>query len=157
MNKDLKSFIVPTVLSNTDLDYKTGNRTFNTKDFVFLDSYDEINTYNRNPDQLMVSTTDWCLVNEGFHSLKRSTLTGKRGTASCWLRSAWAGTQVRLIRWDGEFNKDRVNLEAITICPSLCLDIEAVVDARKESSKNFKIRTVKNPAGKKLYHTIEFV
>lgn len=156
MKKDLKSFIVPTVLSNTDLDYKTGNRTFNTKDFVFLESYDEINAYNQNSDQLRVSTTDWCLVNEGFHSLKKSTLTGKQGTASYWLRSASVGTEVRVIKWDGEFNSDRVNLNAITICPSLCLDIEAVVDARKESSKNFKISTVKDPAGKELYHTIEF-
>ena len=122
MKKDLKSFIVPTLLSNTDLDCKTGNRNFNTKDFVFLESYDEINAYNRNPDQLRVSTTDWCLVNEGFHSLKKSTLTGKQGTASCWLRSASDGKKVRVIRWDGGFNSDRVNLEAITICPSLRLD-----------------------------------
>lgn len=39
--EDLRSKIIPTTIENTDESRKTGNGTFNTTDFIFLDSYKE--------------------------------------------------------------------------------------------------------------------
>lgn len=63
---DLKNFIIPTTLSNTDANQNMGDSSFDTRDLVFLDSADEIRAYNESKMRCRISATDWALVNGAF-------------------------------------------------------------------------------------------
>lgn len=87
---DLKSFIIPTDLSNTDEEQNTGNKRFDTRDLVFLDSSSEVEAYGESREARKTSPTDYALVNGAFHYWEGKTRTGKKGVANIWLRSAYS-------------------------------------------------------------------
>ena len=153
---DLKNFIIPTTLSNTDADQNMGDSRFDTRDLVFLDSADEIRAYNEDREQRRSSVTDWALVNGAFHKWQRYTLTGKEGVANHWLRSANSKYRTNVVGNDGDLYNKYVKDNRITLCPALRLNLSSVISARSASGDIFKIGTVENSSGSELYHTIEF-
>lgn len=154
---NLKSFIIPTILSNTDADQENvGDHSFDTRDLVFLDSDDEIRAYNEGSAELSSSVTDWALVNGAFHRWRKYTLTGKEGVTTHWLRSAYSTYSADAINSDGDLNCEYVKSRNSTLCPALRLNLSSVISARNASGAFFKIDTVKNGIGSELYHTIEF-
>ena len=153
---DLKKFIIPTNLSNTDEEQNTGNKKFDTKDLVFLDSIDEVEEYNESRDASKTSPTDYALANGAFHSWYDYTITGNEGTATIWLRSAEDVYYVRVIDEKGNFSYISVDDRSLTLCPALRLNLSSVISAQSASRDNFKVGAVKNAKGVELYHIIEF-
>lgn len=153
---DLKSFIIPTDLSNTDEEQNTGNRMFDTRDLVFLDSSSEVEAYGESREERKTSPTDYALVNGAFHSWADSTKTGKRGVACIWLRSAYSNNKTQNVGYDGDIYHFPVKRNYMTLCPALRLDFFAIISARCASGDDFKVSTVTNERGDELYHTIEF-
>lgn len=122
---DLKSFIIPTTLSNTDAEQNMGDSSFDTRDLVFLDSSDEIRSYNEDREERRSLVTDWALVNGAFHKWQRYTLTGKEGVAIHWLRSANSLYETNVIVYDGDLNLRSVKNNTLTLCPALRLNLSS--------------------------------
>lgn len=164
-NIDLKNYIIPTILSNTDVKQNTGDDRFDTTDLIFLDSCDEIKAYNKISP---VSVTDWALANGAFYEGGRYTLTGKKGLTVYWLRSAVKNngtssisgadvmTYSKIFPTDDCIWNGCVSHSSNTLCPVLRLDLLSVISARHASHDSFKIDTAKTSSGAELYHTIEF-
>ena len=153
---DLKIFIIPTDLSNTDEHQNTGNKKFDTRDLVFLDSSAEVKAYNESCEQCKTSPTDYALVNGAFHSWLDYTKTGKRGVANIWLRSADSKWATNVIGNDGDLNYKSVKDSEASLCPALRLDASALSSAKNANPDIFKIASVHNVYGEEIYHTIEF-
>ena len=151
---DLKSFIVPTKLENTDEEQKYGDSSFDTKDLIYLESW--LDVENIPKDERIVYPTDYAVMNGCYTSFGKYGLLNKESCAT-WLRSDISTGLVNVVNFNGENNGMLVNwLELTTICPTLRLDLSAVISARRLSQDVFKINDVVNKNGKVLYHTIEF-
>lgn len=79
---DLTRFIIPVELDNTDENQKMGNRSFKTKDYVFLDSDDDIKDLNSKERQ--TTATDYAVMNGALLRYKDTSFTWY------WLRSAYS-------------------------------------------------------------------
>lgn len=84
-NFKIEDFIEKVYLDNTDQNYNLGDKSFETKDTVFIDSYNEIEGLDDNVRR--TSSTDYALAMGAFQSQKYKTFTDKYSTA-LWLRSA---------------------------------------------------------------------
>ena len=157
---NLKNFIVPTRLKNTDK-YKKVDDSLDTTDLVFLNSVQEIYNYTFDIDaslskeKRIVTVTDWALVNGAFQDRDEETLSGKPGGAVYLLRDPWS-ICMTLVVSGSDF--DFVYFDAIhySFRPAVHVDIDAVLSAKSMSDNVFKIDAVKNKKGKVLYHTMEF-
>lgn len=95
--------IIPTNIGNTDEFQKLGNENFNTTDLIYLASYyDE--QYSGNHDeqhsfvQLIISATDYAIMNHAYTNKYNCTLTGKPATI-VWLRSAFSKYNIHFLMW----------------------------------------------------------
>ena len=150
---DLKSFIVPTKLDNTNDNQKHGNSDFQTSDLVYLESYPDIKNIPKK--ERIVYPTDYAVMNGCHASYINIGLLNKESCVP-WLRSDIYTDLVNVVDFNGEINDVLVNRLELTICPALRLDLSAVISARKLSQDVFKIKDVVNKNGRVLYHTIEF-
>lgn len=147
----LEDFIVRTYIGNTDENYKSGNHAFDTRDFVYLDSKEEIEYLYFN-DRVCYAS-DYAVMNGAINSTNYTKLEDRK-TTSQWLRSAnYFG--IHSINCDGVLSNAFFDSTCIGICPVLHLNISAVISARKVS-QNFKIEPHKDKNGEIQYHTIEF-
>ena len=89
-------------ISNTDEDQNTGNSSFDTQDYVYLDSRDEVKNWQAN--QKAAAITDWALMNGGFHKWDRKAPNGGRCVTSIWLRSAYSGNGASRLYSDGDLS-----------------------------------------------------
>jgi len=149
---DLKKFIVPTVLENTDEDQRYGDRKFKTEDLIYLPSYEETKVLTS--DQRISYPTDYAVMNGAMMS---SVDFGSENRKSCWswLRSASSSNRVNEVSLDGIFDSSSVSETDGSFCPALQLNLSSIISARSASPKYFKITEHEYKDGKK-YHTIEF-
>ena len=149
---ELKDFIVRTRLDNTDENQCIGNPAFDTQDYVFLESYDEILSDN----QRIVYPSDYAVMNGAALEW------GKRGPKDrqptwYWLRSAYSDKDlVYRVFYEGSVINNVPHFKSAGLCPVLHLNLLSVISARSASSLAFKIEPFKDKSGKVLYHTIEF-
>lgn len=138
---DLTRFIIPVELDNTDENQKMGNRSFKTKDYVFLDSDDDI--IDLNSKERQTTATDYAVMNGALLRNKDTSFTWY------WLRSAYSKSSVHDVDNDG----DRSYLYAYETdgCarPALHLNLSSIISARSASRDFGKIGVL----GDK--HTIE--
>ena len=145
---DLKSFIVPTKLENTD-DEGNHDNSFATKDLIYLDSYPDVK--NLSKDEISVYPTDYAVMNGCW----RYGLVKKK-SCEVWLRTAKYINAVIILDSEGIPGRRYIESDFLAICPALRLDLSKVVSARNSSQDIFKINAVANKNGRVLYHTIEF-
>ena len=150
---DLKSFIVPTKLDNTDENQEHGDSSFDTKDLIYLESL--LDVENIPEDERIVYPTDYAVMNGCQISYINYGLLNKESCAT-WLRSDIYTDLVNVVDFNGVINDVLVDRLELTICPALHLDLSAVISARRLSQDVFKINDVVNKNGRVLYHTIEF-
>ena len=152
---DLKSFIVPTKLENTDEEQKYGDSSFDTKDLIYLESL--LDVKNIQEEERVVYPTDYAVMNGCERSRSNSGFLGKR-TCKIWLRTATADDKLYVHFMDsiGYDKSEIVWIRQMAVCPALRLDLSKVVSARKLSQDIFKTNAVANKNGRVLYHTIEF-
>ena len=150
---DLKSFIVPTKLDNTDENQEHGDSNFDTKDLIYLESW--LDVKNIQEKERVVYPTDYAVMNGSSMSTQNYGPMKKR-SCEIWLRSAGDPSYVYCTNFGGNDECWDVDMDFLTICPALRLDLSAVISARKLSQDVFKINDVVNKNGKVLYHTIEF-
>ena len=155
---ELKDFIVRTRLDNTDENQKTGNSAFDTQDFVFFETYDEVKGIDS--DKRYVYASDYAVMNGAFLGRQRKGPKDRQSTWY-WLRSAYSKTSVYYrtsvyyVRSDGSLSSSGADSESAGLCPALHLNLSSVISARSASS-DFKIESFKDKSGKILYYTIEF-
>lgn len=150
---DLAKCIMPTELNNTDKNGVNSDESFKTKDLVFLDSIDEVK--NLKYSGRIVSLTDYAMVNWAYKIKDRCSGTGKEGTSIYWLRSH-NKEEIDVIN-DCNFFHVKPNWRGIGICPSLHLNINAIIEQKNKFSDFAKIETAKDRFGNsEIYHTIEF-
>ena len=149
---DLKDFIVRTRLDNTDENQKTGNSAFDTQDFVFFETYDEVKGIDS--DKRYVYASDYAVMNGALLGGRRRGPKDRQSTWH-WLRSAYSKNNVYSVDIDGSLDDDRADEESTGLCPALHLNLSSVISARS-ASRDFKIEPFKDKSGKILYHTIEF-
>ena len=150
---DLKSFIVPTKLDNTDENQEHGDSSFDTKDLIYLESW--LDVKNIQEKERVVYPTDYAVMNGSSMSTQNYGPMKKR-SCEIWLRSAGGPSHVDCTNFGGNDDCWDVDMDFLTICPALRLDLSAVISSRKLSQDVFKINDVVNKNGKELYHTIEF-
>ena len=156
---NLKDYIVPARLYNTDNNGNYGDGRFDTIDLIFLEAaeirtYDGVRMYNGPVEQHKTSPTDYALVNGALQSWP-DYKTDKKGQAITWLRSAdFFG--VKVFDPNGYCNFKDVDTRNVSLRPVLHINLSSVISARSASRDLFKIGTVKNDNGDELYHTIEF-
>ena len=150
---DLKSFIVPTKLDNTNDNQEHGDSSFDTKDLIYLESW--LDVKNIQEKERVVYPTDYAVMNGSSMSTQNYGPMKKR-SCEIWLRSAGDPSYVYCTNFGGNDECWDVDMDFLTICPALRLDLSAVISARKLSQDVFKINDVVNKNGKVLYHTIEF-
>ena len=103
---DLKAFILPTKLDNTDENQEHGNRRFATEDYVYLESVldvkDDIN------ENRITYPTDYAVL---CGAMLSGSNTGPEARKSCWtwLRSASSAIFTKKINFYGDLNYDDVH------------------------------------------------
>ena len=152
---DLTRFIERTKLDNTDENRVSGNKSFITKDLVFIYSYNEM-TY-LGDSKRVAYLTDYAIANGACQCLVDPLNRGKKSTAYYFLRSTSNSYFMDGIGDNGRLGV-KINIEGKSggICPALHLDISSIISARKRMPNFGRIEQVKNRDGEVLYHTIEF-
>lgn len=149
---ELKDFIVRTRLGNTDENQNTGNSAFDTQDYVFFETYEEVK--NINAEECYVYASDYAVMNGAFLGGQERGPKDRQSTWH-WLRSAYSELNVYTVTNDGSLIHLLANSESAGLCPALHLNLASVISARS-ASRDFKIEPFKDKSGKILYHTIEF-
>lgn len=149
---ELKDFIVRTRLDNTDENQKTGNSAFDTQDYVFFETYDEMKGIDS--DKRYVYASDYAVMNGALLGGQRKGPKDRQLTWH-WLRSATTKYYVYLVGTGGSLDYDDAGKESAGLCPALHLNLSSVISARS-ASRDFKIEPFKDKSGKILYYTIEF-
>lgn len=149
---ELKDFIVRTRLDNTDENQKTGNSAFDTQDYVFFETYDEMKGIDS--DKRYVYASDYAVMNGALLGGQRKGPKDRQSTWH-WLRSAYSMTNVDKVDYDGSLYGTIANSKSAGLCPALHLNLSSVISARS-ASRDFKIEPFKDKSGKILYYTIEF-
>ena len=149
---ELKDFIVRTRLDNTDENQKTGNSAFDTQDFVFFETYDEVKGIDS--DKCYVYASDYAVMNGAFLGGERKGPKDRQSTWY-WLRSASSKSSVYSVEDDGSLSTYSADEKSAGLCPALHLNLSSVISARS-ASRDFKIESFKDKSGKILYYTIEF-
>lgn len=149
---ELKDFIVRTRLDNTDENQKTGNSAFDTQDYVFFETYDEMKGIDS--DKRYVYASDYAVMNGALLGGQRKGPKDRQSTWH-WLRSADTKDYVYEVVSDGSFYSNLAYRESAGLCPALHLNLSSVISARS-ASRDFKIEPFKDKSGKILYYTIEF-
>lgn len=165
--KDLRSQIIPTKISNTDENQEKGNKKFDTKDFIYLDSYEEQFNRKYTDEDRRVSATDYAKMNHVYLSNNYQTKTGKN-TAPLWLRSALSSYNVYYVLGAGVWSNSCTSDSYLGLCPSLHFNLPSNISARsasrffkhgqkqtEEEEYEFDIREVKDKWGKTIYHTLQ--
>ena len=151
---NLKDYIVKTLLENTDENQCTGNPAFDTQDYVFLESYDEIKDLS--DDQRIVYPSDYAVMNGATLEWEKRGPKDRQPTWY-WLRSAYSDEDlVYRVFYEGSVINNVPHFKSAGLCPVLHLNLLSVISARCASSLAFKIEPFKDKSGKVLYHTIEF-
>ncbi len=148
----LKYFIVRARLGNTDENQETGNSAFDTQDYVFFETYDEVK--NMSDKKRYVYASDYAVMNGAFLGETRKGPKDRQATWH-WLRSAYSEANVNEVISDGSLDYDYALQESAGLCPALHLNLSSVISARS-ASLGFKIEPFKDKSGKILYYTIEF-
>ncbi len=138
---DLTRFIIPVELDNTDENQKMGNRSFKTKDYVFLDSDDDIKDLNSKERQ--TTATDYAVMNGALLRNKDTSFTWY------WLRSAYSKNYVYYVTADGDRYNTNADITDGCARPALHLNLSSIISARSASRDFGKIGVL----GDK--HTIE--
>lgn len=149
---ELKDFIVRTRLGNTDENQNTGNSAFDTQDYVFFETYDEVKGIDS--DERYVYASDYAVMNGALLGGQRRGPKDRQPT-SHWLRSASSKSSVNGVRNAGSLASYSAFIKSAGLCPALHLNLSSVISARS-ASRDFKIEPFKDKSGKILYHTIEF-
>lgn len=150
---EYKDFIVRTLLDNTDENQKTGNTAFITQDYVFFESYDEVEALSE--DQRIAYSSDYAVMNGASLTSKYSGPKEYRKPIPQWLRSAKSWSEVYVTAYNGTLDDRDPLYDNVGLCPALSLNLSSVIYARSDSQK-FKIESVKDKSGNIIYHTIEF-
>lgn len=154
--KNIKDFIVRTRLGNTDENQRIGDSSFDTQDYVFLETYDEVKGLSN--DDRIAYASDYALMIEALMQtdyVKSETKWRDRLPTLHQLRTAKSNNEVFIIDWHGRLNYLRVLYCCAGLCPAMHLNISSVIAARS-ASLNFKIDSIRDKNGNILYHTIEF-
>ena len=138
---DLTRFIIPVELDNTDENQKMGNRSFKTKDYVLLDSDDDIKDLNSKERQ--TTATDYAVMNGALLRNKDTSFTWY------WLRSAYSEYDVDNVSSDGDRHYFKAYYTHGCARPALHLNLSSIISARSASRDFGKIGVL----GDK--HTIE--
>lgn len=149
---ELKDFIVRTRLDNTDENQKTGNSAFDTQDYVFFETYDEMKGIDS--DKRYVYASDYAVMNGALLGGQRKGPKDRQSTWH-WLRSADTKSSVDKVDDDGSLYPSNAYTKSAGLCPALHLNLSSVISARS-ASRDFKIEPFKDKSGKILYYTIEF-
>lgn len=149
---ELKDFIIRAHLGNTDKNQNTGNSAFDTQDYVFFETYDEVK--DMSDDDRYVYASDYAVMNGALLSRIRKGPKNRQATWH-WLRSAYSEDFVARVRTGGSLGTDNASVESAGLCPALHLNLSSVISARS-ASRDFKIEPFKDKGGKTLYYTIEF-
>ena len=149
---ELKDFIVRTRLGNTNKNQIMGDSAFDTQDYVFFETYDEVKNIDK--DERYVYASDYAVMNGALLSEQTK---GPKDRKSTWhlLRSAYSKFSVRQVDVFGSFDDDIAYRKSAGLCPSLHLNLSSVISAQS-ASRDFKIEPFKDKSGKILYYTIEF-
>lgn len=151
--RDFKDVVLKTRLRNTDEKYVAGNPEFDTRDYLFFETYDEVKGLN--PRTRCVQASDYAVMNGVLQGGIRMGASCKQ-TSAHYLRTANSDRSVVRIETDGDLSICYPDRRSIGLCPSLRLNLSSVISARKEPSNDFEIEPVKDKYENVLYHVIEF-
>ncbi len=145
----LKDFIERTFIGNTDENQKTGNADFDTYDYVFFESKDEVKDISS--DKRFVYASDYAVMNGAMLSADKRGFQDRRSTWH-FLRSAYSIFYE--LYDDGSLSNDYANKESSGLCPALNINLESIISARSASG-DFALAEIRDKKGNILYHTIE--
>ncbi len=150
---DIKKFIVPITLENTNEKQEKGDRRFRTQELIYLD--DKAAVEDINSEERVCYPTDYAIMNGAMMSSGNN---GSEDRKSCWtwLRSAYSDDSVDYVSLDGDLNIDDVDGTDGSLRPALQLNLSSIISARSASRDFGKLGVVKDTDGDVLYHTIEF-
>jgi len=146
---ELKELIVPTILENTDENAEYGDKSFNTKDLIYIPSKKEVE--DGNLSDFLCSATDYAILNGAMMNRLED------NSIVCWetyLRSQCEDDYeilVDTICADGpipQSSSDNVDNYFLGYQPVLQLNLLEIESVRRTFKDTFKID--------ETYHTIEF-
>ena len=160
--------VLRTKLENLDERKKKGNRKFDTQDYVFVETRDDLRQME--PEERMSGISDFA-INQGCHAYKAS----QKRWGSYWLRDASVGYQslynlddflcsyttetyfpYRVSFFDSYENKvDNADAYSnfLGVRPCLAIDVNSLISAQGDQQR-VKIEEIKK-GGEILYRTIE--
>lgn len=135
---DLTGCVLPVDLVNTDRNYEVGDDAFLTRDFVYLETVDDIKSVPQNERTVMPTA----------YAIANGTAVYDNGTSSYWLRTAYSNHSAEFVSGDGVTYDKYVNDAKMGIVPSMRLDLQAIMFAQESFTNVGKINASKQ--------TIEF-
>ena len=125
-----------TRLSNTDENQQLGSKEFDTKDFVYIESYNDVKKLGR--DGIVRSATDFAYANGCTNmSIYDKTSKGKHGTFT-WLRTG--DDQNKAAVWSVVAMVYGIMGTAVPYstdygaCPCLAVDVDSLLSSRNKSN-----------------------
>ena len=148
--------ILKTKISNTDENQQLGSKEFDTKDFVYIESYNDVKKLGR--DGIVRSATDFAYANGCTNmSIYDKTPKGKHGTFT-WLRTgddhnkATVSTVVAMVY--GIMGSAVPYEKNYGACPCLAVDVESLLASRNKSNY-LRFSRVFSENKKQSYITVE--
>lgn len=142
--------IIKTKISNTNEKQELGSKSFDTEDFVYLESLEDVE--NLSDKARLRSATDFAIANNCPTSSLYKAYNGKN-SACTWLRSAYSKNSMGSVGRDGSLYGKFASNTFVCCCPCLALNLKSFISAQS-ASRDFKISTISS-AGKEIYRTIE--
>ena len=140
---ELKDFIVRTRLGNTDENQNTGNSAFDTRDYVFFETYDEVKDIDS--DERYFYASDYAVMNGASLGGQREGPKDRQSTWH-WLRSACSKNLVSYVNDVGYLRDGYPYTKSVVLYPALHLNLSSVISARS-ASRDFKIEPFKDKNG----------
>ena len=115
---DIKKFIVPITLENTNEKQEKGDRRFRTQELIYLD--DKAAVEDIDSEERVCYPTDYAVMNGAMMSSDNQ---GTEDRKSCWtwLRSAYSNDNVIKVYLDGDLDNNNVNKTNGSLRPDLPL------------------------------------
>lgn len=143
---DLRDRIIPTILDNQNQHQKNGNKTFQTKDLIYIESYeDQINDNKTNDNKTnrerRTKATDYAIMNGAYVS--------PQGYIDSVLRTSFSRHSMYGVSTLGDRTRIDAVVPGIGICP--CLHYK--IPENLEELKSLNIMEVKNEDS--VYHILQ--
>ncbi len=146
--KDWTKYLKKVRLTNTNENGNDADNRYNTTDFVYLPSLDDVRDIPS--ESRITSLTDFALANYAWQAGSARDYQGRLAGAG-WLRSGYSRNSVRSLNVDGSLDSSSAKYRNDGAAPVFVLDLPSEISARSAQRELGEIEEILGPDGEKRH------